>query len=659
MRIQVSILGEQRTAPKKRRWFPLSSGGLPIPSTSKGPDLFVGQSTQNVATILPGNSNGNFAAAINYNGVTNPQTLAIGDFNSDGNADVAIANASTSSIVNTNTVSVLTGNSNGVFTSQANINLPAHYGAFFTQVADLNGDGKPDIAAVGYNVSSPYGQLLCIMLGNGNGTFQSPLTFALPTGLGGTLSQPDGLVIADLNGDGIPDIVTASRNIAGGTVGVSVLLGNGNGTFQAAVNTTFASGNQITTLVDADFNGDGIVDLAAFVNAGTPHIYILLGNGNGTFQTPFSLATARANTNCMAAGDINGDGNPDLVIAGTTFVGVNLGNGNGTFKTQTTFAAGYDPNDIILPDINGDGKADIVMSYNKSGPISGVSVLLGNGNGTFQAATNTIIPSSTKCLDVTAWVPTSGFSFVQSGVTHSTAITSSITFQQASNPGLGDLIVVDAGCSAGVAPTFNTPTDTIGNTYKKIRSVPSYFNTANLTQFYAVNKAAGTVNTVTVTPTSGCTMSLGVTEYSNALPILQDAIGPALGSWFNAEVFSGSVTSFAMMGPIMTCPMELVHASAICLNPGTFTGPTAQGFTEAINSTGTNGVSMEVAYQLSAASTPYPQWATTNSITEWLCIASAFRGAYVVPSSSSNYFQIRIDAFNNGPYLFANPIGGA
>ena len=232
-------------------------------------------------------------------------------------------------------------------------------------LADVNGDGIPDII-----VDHITQDTVSVLLGNGNGTFQAQQTFA--TGF-----DPNSVAVGDLTGDGNLDLVVAY----GTTVGrVGVLLGNGNGTFQAQK--TFVSGPYPTEVALGDVNGDGKPDIVVG-NGNSSTVSVLLGNGNGTFQARNTFAT-KFRPYAVALGDVNGDGEADIVVAnlGSNTVSVLLGNGNGTFQAQNTFATGSRPYAVALGDVNGDGKPDIVVPNYLSNT---VSVLLGNGNGTFQA----------------------------------------------------------------------------------------------------------------------------------------------------------------------------------------------------------------------------------------------------------------------------------
>jgi hypothetical protein len=225
-------------------------------------------------------------------------------------------------------------------------------------IGDFNADGHLDLAVANGNSDD-----VSILRGRGDGTF-------IPLGAAIVGGSPVAVVVGDFNRDGRVDIA-AARSSSGG---VAVLFGNGNGTFQAAV--TISSGIfSPTGLALADLNGDLADDLIVVGGSFSPNVAVLLGNGDGTFQTPRML-TAGRNPSSVAAGDVNGDGIPDLVVANSfsSNVTVFLGNGNGTFQPGVDFfilAAG--PASVALADINGDGRVDIVTANSSS---NNVSVLL-------------------------------------------------------------------------------------------------------------------------------------------------------------------------------------------------------------------------------------------------------------------------------------------
>jgi len=311
-----------------------------------------------IVTAVAGNG---FATAVPYNVALFPFSAAVADFNGDGKADVAVANA------HSNNVSVLLGNGDGTF--QPATNSAAGNDPQSVVAGDVNGDGIPDLVVVNVidnNVS--------VYLGVGNGTFQPRQNFPVQ-------ANPLNVVIGDFNLDGKPDLAVAN----GPANTVDILLGNGDGTFQAATN--FAAGSDADALAVADFNGDGNPDLAVTDLNGN-NVSVFLGNGNGTFQTPpVSNITVGTNPTAVTVGDFNGDGFVDLAVAnGTTNnVSVMLGNGDGTFQPVANYAVGGDPVWLATGDFNGDGVPDLAVANNTS---NNMSVLLGTPNGTFQTAEN-------------------------------------------------------------------------------------------------------------------------------------------------------------------------------------------------------------------------------------------------------------------------------
>jgi hypothetical protein len=239
---------------------------------------------------------------------------------------------------------------------------------------DFNGDGILDLAAA----DSPNNEVL-IFIGNGNGTFRTPYTYA-------TGGSPSNLVVSDFNNDGKPDLATV--NSSGSSV--SILLGNGNGYFQSHVD--FAVGAGPLSLVAVDLNKDGNWDLAV-VNATSATLSVLLGNGDGTFHPQVTYNTS-AGPSSVAAGDFNQDGNVDLVVtnfnnfSGNT-VSIFLGKGDGSFQTPSNAAVAQGPLSVVAADFNRDGILDLAVAAgcgdgSSCGRPGSVSILIGNGNGTFQ-----------------------------------------------------------------------------------------------------------------------------------------------------------------------------------------------------------------------------------------------------------------------------------
>ncbi len=209
---------------------------------------------------------------------------------------------------------------------------------------------------------------------------------------------PAGIVAGDFTGDGHLDLAVANYGSYGSSSTVSVLLGNGDGTFQPAVN--YAAGWALDAIVAGDFSDDGRIDLAV-ANSASNDVSILLGNGDGTFQSDAVGQTHAAdavgsNPVAIVAGDFNGDGRTDLAVANysSNDVSVLLGNGDGTFQPAVQYAVGSSPEAIVAGDFNGDGRTDLAVLNQGTWPDyrASVSVLLGNGDGTFQPAVEYAVP---------------------------------------------------------------------------------------------------------------------------------------------------------------------------------------------------------------------------------------------------------------------------
>ncbi|MBZ5507999.1 MAG: choice-of-anchor D domain-containing protein [Acidobacteriia bacterium] len=214
---------------------------------------------------------------------------------------------------------------------------------------------------------------ITVLLGNGDGTFGPELL--LPT------IDPFSVIAADFNADGKPDIAAICGSV------VLVFLGNGDGTFTNGprIPLPSSSGND---LVAGDFNADGRLDIAV---TGAPGVWVLLGNGDGTFQSPANSGTVAFPTS-IAAADFNQDGKLDLVVndSSNQSVAILFGNGDGTFQAQSEVSTNGFANSLTVADFNGDGFPDIAVA--NQGPIgsagAGLAVLLGRGDGTFSPAVN-------------------------------------------------------------------------------------------------------------------------------------------------------------------------------------------------------------------------------------------------------------------------------
>ena len=237
---------------------------------------------------------------------------------------------------------------------------------------DFNDDGKLDLA-----VANVLSGSISILMGNGDGTFQPAVNYTVG-------SDPAGIATGDFAGDGKLDLAVANY----GSNSVSILMGNGDGTFQPAVNYPVES--QPIAIVAADFDGNGQLDLAV-ANFGSNTVSILLGNGNGTFRSGAVLPVG-SEPDAIVAGEFTDDGKLDLAVAnfGGLYIGdppgsisILLGNGDGTFQPALSNPFDGEPESIAAGDFSGNGILDLAVG---SGDF--VSILMGNGDGTFQPAVN-------------------------------------------------------------------------------------------------------------------------------------------------------------------------------------------------------------------------------------------------------------------------------
>ena len=340
------------------------------------PDLAVANQGSNAVAVLLGNGDGSFRPAMNFGAGGQPNSLpfpevsmamAVGDFNGDGTLDLAVANRGS------NTVAVLLGNGDG--TLQAPVTFAVGSAPTSVAVGDFNGDGRPDLAVT--NLGS---KTVSVLLGNGDGTFQPALTVS-------TGHAPVSVAVGDFNGDGRPDLAVGNIAVTIYVPStVSVLLGNGDGTFQAARTSGVGPGTEPLSMAVGDFNGDGKLDLAVVTHNTQTHIdalTVLLGSGDGAFSSGMHFATGPVPAS-VAVADFNADGMPDLAVTNGGFntVSVLLGDGDGTFQPRTVTTGG-EPVSVAVGDFNGDGRPDLAVANERS---SDVSVLLGNGDGTFQPA---------------------------------------------------------------------------------------------------------------------------------------------------------------------------------------------------------------------------------------------------------------------------------
>ena len=354
----------------------------------KPASFFVGDRVPITLSLLSG-SLGASTAATSVAGVTNsllpstsynvgvgPVALTSGDFRNLGLQDLAVVNEID------NTLTILQNQGAGTFLQAG---LPISLGTARTSApavapsiasATLTNSGFHDLL-----VTDPDANTVQVLLSNGDDTFKQATGSPITVG-----KEPSSIVLGDFNGDGNQDF--AVTNFTDNTL--SLFLGNGDGTFKQATGSPFALPATATgpiAMTSADFNSDGNLDLA-IVNRTTNNVVVLLGNGNATFSlangSPFAVGNMPV---AIATGDLNSDSHPDLVVVNQSdnTISVLLGNGDGTFvaATNSPLATGQAPTAVTVTDFNGDGIPDIAVTDPQT---DSVSVFLGVGQGLFAPA---------------------------------------------------------------------------------------------------------------------------------------------------------------------------------------------------------------------------------------------------------------------------------
>lgn len=354
----------------------------------------------NAVGVLFGSGDGTFRAPTCYDpGSTDVLALALADMNGDGQLDlVAAGPCDSANNCATGNLGILLGNRDGTFQPVIS-NTSGIQGAGLTTISigDVNRDGRMD--AVAFNGAS---NNVLVLLGNGDGTLQSAIGYNPPYAQPGPSSLAGALlastVLADLNGDGAQDIVmlsscVASNDCSSGALGF--LLGNGDGTFQSSSSSQLLTQNAFrtqalgaTAMVVSDLNGDGVLDVAVASSGPTNAdgvISVFMGVGGAVYPNPIFSPAVTADSGGVAASsvssvDMNGDGKLDLIVFNDACTGcstssslaVLLGNGDGTFQAPLVNTSGlYGGGPMIVTDLNGDHVPDAIVNANQ------VFVLLG------------------------------------------------------------------------------------------------------------------------------------------------------------------------------------------------------------------------------------------------------------------------------------------
>jgi hypothetical protein len=304
-------------------------------------DLVAGDVSNSDLVMLLGNGDGTLKAPATYHLTAAAYHLNANDFNRDGKLDLATANQYAANI------SIFFGKGDGSF--EAPVNYPV--GRFPTQIrsADFNRDGWLDIAVFGGNRD------VNVLLGSGNGALLNPTSYPFA-------QLPGALTLADMNGDGAIDLIVGMRDVPA----VNVLLGNGDGTFKAALSSSSAAAENGTgpySIVTGDFDRDGKLDVALSDEV----LKIQKGNGDGTLKAPSVNYRLRNTSVDLRTADFNGDGKLELVSAGVFASGalqIMLGNGDATFQDAGDQIGGSNSLSIAITDLNGDTRADLAANIN-------------------------------------------------------------------------------------------------------------------------------------------------------------------------------------------------------------------------------------------------------------------------------------------------------
>jgi hypothetical protein len=326
------------------------------------PDIATANAISNDVSVLIGDAGGEFAPQVRHAVGSSPTSIASGDFNGDGHADLVTAN------LGGGDVSVLLGDGNGGFGDARSFSIGEGFQSpYAVAIGDANGDGHLDIATADTNISN---EAISLLLGDGDGSFAAAIMF--PVGASGT-HTPQGIVLADVTGDGNDDIVTANLN----TSDLSLLAGDGAGNFAPAVSLPTDAGPVVVAAADID--GDGTTDLVT-VNQTAQTASVLIGEGGGIFAAPANYAIYPPQDIydympwpwAMTLADVTGDGVPDIVTANTQndTVSVLPNDGAGGFDAFFNFDTGAHPGSVAVADFDGDGLPDIATGNRDNDDVS-------------------------------------------------------------------------------------------------------------------------------------------------------------------------------------------------------------------------------------------------------------------------------------------------
>jgi hypothetical protein len=492
-----------------------------------------------------------------------PNFATLFDFNGDGKADLVTANTN-------NTVSVLLGNGDGTFQTPATT-ITVGTNPIPLLIADITGDGKPDILTGNDSTIS-------IIPGNGDGTFGAPVTV---TGL----SSNSAIGVGNFNGDSRPDIVTVNKSAsAAANDRVGVLFQNSNGTFTLArmggITHTGLAAVAVGNFVDGQQDDIAIVDQTDNL------VTVILGNGNGTFASPVDYATGSGPTSIVAS-DFDGDSNLDLVTADSTGQAVSFlkNNGDGTFAAPVDSGvagtpAGFGPLKVRLTNINGDSKTDLVVLDNGQGAPD-ATVLLGNGDGTFHTGT-TITTSGTNARTSIATGDLNNDGFTDAVVADPTDVTALINVTNQDNEKPTASVPANQATAVPTSTTYdftviytdNTQIDasTLGDTNLTVTGPNGFSQQPTLVSQNVGNAASVTVTYELTFPSGLAASDSGnYTVSSNADSLSTSAVKDAKGNPLAAGAIGTltlSVNAQQVTPPPQAVAITTLVKKKVTLKPG-------------------------------------------------------------------------------------------
>jgi hypothetical protein len=336
-------------------------------------DLVVSSYSSSAVWTMLGNGKGGFTAGESFATDGYPNNVVVADFNGDKNLDFATSNT------HGQWVTVGLGNGDGTFRSSQSYGYT--WGGTVAQIAtaDMNNDGKLDIVEAGGGT----GVGITVLLGSSHGAFGSPISTAVGCGQANR-GGVNAIALGDVNGDGKVDVVATVTNAGGGCPNneVAVLLGSGNGKFKKPVYYSTGTTQQSYVGGLGDFNGDGKLDIVLSNADGS--LSILLNKGKGVYGAANVIASASGTeAGNIVIGDFNHDGKLDIAVTNYSGTAINvlLGNGDGTFQTPIVTSSPINPIGLVGGDFNRDGKLDLALTSWDTG--GALTIFTGNGNGTF------------------------------------------------------------------------------------------------------------------------------------------------------------------------------------------------------------------------------------------------------------------------------------